>query len=235
MGRANLIFISLLCLLISCTDTKTNARADCADFRNNVSKRLSCQSLITFNPKIYCSQEYPELMELINEMNKCNSGYWKVVLVNDSATQIQLNRVSDTIKSVTRFSLWESRFFHVIGESENFLILGTHTGSDWWNDLLIPLNSSVQEYYIENRMAYDAQYHYAAIEGQGNTLFNIINLLNGRTQAIPNKWKPVKSSLNHNGIRNVRIENGYLFWDQYYPYYSGKDQQISAQKAKINI
>lgn len=235
MKRIKIISVAIIGLLISCTDTKTNASADCADFRNNVNKRLSYQSLITLNPKIYCSQEYPELREIINEVNKCNSGYWKVVLVNDSATQIQLNRVSDTIKSVTRFSLWESRFFHVIGESESFLILGTHTGSDWWNDLLIPLNSSVQEYYIENRMAYDTQYHYAAIEGQGNTLFIIINLLNGRTQAIPNKWKPVKSSLNHHCIQNVRIENDFLYWDQYYPYYSGKDQEISAQKSRILI
>ncbi|MPM07037.1 hypothetical protein SDC9_53341 [bioreactor metagenome] len=235
MKRIAFISISIIGLLLSCTGTRNNGRANCAYFRNNICRRLDYLSLSTFHPDICFFKEYPELKKIINRVNKCNSGYWKVVLVNDSTTNIQLSRVADTIRSVTRFGLWESRFFSEIAETENFLILGTHTGSVWWNDLLIPLNTSVREYYIENRLAYDDQYHYAAIEGQGNNLFIIINLLNGRTQAVPNSWKPVKSSLNHNGIGNVRIENGCLYWDQCYPDCLDKNSEIEAQKAKINI
>lgn len=227
--------ILLLFLLFSCSSDEKGKPYAGVSVKSNKQKKLEDAVLLKMNSVLFNFECFPELSRIINKPQKCKGGFWKVILKNDSTTKIQISYNGNKTLSAHKFGLLESRHFHFIDENENFLILRTHTGSDWWNDLLIPLNKNVKEYYLENTLAYDSTGQYVAVEGQGNTLFVIINLINGSQQAVLNSWKWCEASSNDYCVKNVYFRNGQLFWEQYSPNCFEKSKEYSEQKVRIHI
>lgn len=128
---------------------------------------------------------YPEIKDLLNVSNFDHDGNsWTLVTQNDSTCKINWSTTKSDRKGTLDFPFSIARHFSPSWTNSKFLVLRSHTGSDAWFDLFLPLDTTRQEFVIYNPLAQDQANNYVLAEGYQDTIFTIHNLCNGMTMEV---------------------------------------------------
>lgn len=146
----------------------------------------SCNSNVTTKTDVPEKTDYyklyPEIKELLNVSNDDPEGNsWTLVTQNDSTCKINWSTSKLDKKGTLDFPFSIARHFRPSWTNSKFLVLRSHTGSNAWFDLFLPIDTTRQEFIIYNPLAQDQTNNYVLAEGYQDTIFNIHNLCNGMT------------------------------------------------------
>ncbi len=153
---------------------------------------ISCNSNVATKTDVEKKTDYyklyPEIKDLLNASNYDPDGNsWTLVTQNDSTCKINWSTTKSDRKGTLEFPFSIARHFRPSWTNSKFLVLRSHTGSNAWFDLFLPLDTTRQEFVIYNPIAQDQANNYVLAEGYQDTIFNIYNLCTGMKMEVLEK------------------------------------------------
>lgn len=128
---------------------------------------------------------YPEIKDLLGVSNYDPDGNsWTLVTQNDSTCKIYWSTTKSERKGTLEFPFSIARHFRPSWTNSKFLVLRSHTGSDSWFDVFLPLDTTRQEFVIYQPLTQDQANNYVLAQGYQDTIFKIHNLCNGLTMEV---------------------------------------------------
>lgn len=171
---------------------------------------------------------YPEITSLLNgESYNLDGNYWSLKLANDSTCLIEWSNGKTKKRTKTFFSFREARHFKCTWFNKDFIALKSHSGSDSWFEVYLPLDSIKQEIIIENTLTQDIKENLVISEGRNDTILIIHILKNGMSMEILESEFKCESAFWHYCIDSVAVKNYELFYKLTSPSGSQKSKTVS--------
>ena len=179
---------------------------------------FGCSPTSTEKPKQITTKKinyldiYPEMKGILNGQSfDAEGNSWTIIPYTDSTCKIEWTTEKFDRKTNSDFHFHIARHFESVWDNLKFKSIRTHTGSDSWFEIYLPLDTNKSEIIIENPLARDRGKSLIVSEGLGDTLVFITNLVTKERKAILEKEFKCESTFWHYCIDSISINNSELY------------------------